>query len=194
ARTLPDRLRAVPGVRVRHGDRSHRDAPVRDPAPAPPVRGRPARAGAGRMRLPLSWLAEFIDLPDDRALADRLAMDGGFEDVIVEATGPDLSSIVVGHVLSREQHPNADRLSVCRVDVGDGAPRAIVCGAPNVAAGQKVAVALPGTELPGGAKIKKSKLRGVESQGMICSRRGGAAGRGGGGRVGVCAPRAGGGA
>src|SRR5262249_861904 len=129
------------------------------------------RAGAGRRRLRLSWLAEFIDLPDDRAVADRLAMDGGFEDVIVEATGPDLSSIVVGHVLSREQHPNADRLSVCRVDVGDGAPRAIVCGAPNVAAGQKVAVALPGTELPGGGKIKKSKRRGVESQGMICSRR-----------------------
>ncbi len=122
------------------------------------------------MRLPLSWLAEFIDLPSDRALADRLAM-AGFEDVVVEATGPDLSAIAVGLVVSCDRHPNADRLSVCRVDVGDGAPRTIVCGAPNVAAGQKVAVALPGTELPGGLKIKKSKLRGVESEGMICSRR-----------------------
>jgi phenylalanyl-tRNA synthetase beta chain len=123
------------------------------------------------MRLPLSWLAEFVDLPGDRALADRLAVDGGFEDVIVERTGPDLSALTVGEVLAREPHPNADRLSVCRVDVGDGTPRSIVCGAPNVAAGQKVAVALPGTELPGGVKIKKSKLRGVESEGMICSRR-----------------------
>jgi phenylalanyl-tRNA synthetase beta chain len=123
------------------------------------------------MRLPLSWLAEFADLPEEGALVDRLAMDGGFEDVRVEAIGPDLSALTIGHVLAREQHPNADRLSVCTVDVGDGTPRTIVCGAPNVAAGQKVVVALPGTELPGGMKIKKSKLRGVESQGMICSRR-----------------------
>jgi phenylalanyl-tRNA synthetase beta chain len=123
------------------------------------------------MRLPLSWLAELVDLPDDRALADRLAMNGGFEDVVVERVGPDLSAFTVGHVLAREPHPNADRLSVCRVDVGDGTPRTIVCGAPNVAAGQKVVVALPGSELPGGGKIKKSKLRGVESEGMICSRR-----------------------
>ncbi|TMA31550.1 MAG: phenylalanine--tRNA ligase subunit beta [Deltaproteobacteria bacterium] len=123
------------------------------------------------MRLPLSWLAEWIDLPGDRALADRLAMDGGFEDVVVEATGPDRAAIVVGKVEACERHPNADRLSVCRVDVGDGALRTIVCGAANVAAGQKVAVALPGTELPGGGKIKKSKLRGVKSEGMICSRR-----------------------
>ncbi len=123
------------------------------------------------MRLPLSWLAEFVDLPGDRALADRLAMDGGFEDVMVEATGPDLSSITVGLVVECARHPNADRLSVCRIDVGDGALRTIVCGAPNVAAGQKVAVALPGTDLPDGTRIKKSKLRGVESEGMICSRR-----------------------
>ncbi len=122
------------------------------------------------MRLPLSWLAEFIDLPGDRALADRLAM-AGFEDVVVLATGPDLSAIAVGRVLSRDPHPNAARLSVCRVDVGDGAPRTIVCGAPNVAAGQKVAVALPGASLPDGTMIREAKLRGVLSQGMICSRR-----------------------
>jgi phenylalanyl-tRNA synthetase beta chain len=122
------------------------------------------------MRLPLSWLAEFIALPDERALADRLAM-AGFEDVLVEGLGPDLSAIAVGRVDACEPHPNADRLRVCRVDVGDGALRTIVCGAANVAAGQKVAVALPGTALPDGTAIKKAKLRGVVSEGMICSRR-----------------------
>ena len=79
----------------------------------------------------------------------------------------------MGHVLERLPHPDADKLSVCRVDVGaaGGAPLSIVCGAPNVAAGQKVAVAVVGTTLPGDFKIKRSKIRGVESQGMICSRR-----------------------
>jgi phenylalanyl-tRNA synthetase beta chain len=73
---------------------------------------------------------------------------GGFEDVRVERSGPDLSAIRVGEVLERAAHPNADRLSVCRVAVGEGDPVVVVCGAPNVAAGQKVAVALPGTRLP----------------------------------------------
>ncbi len=122
------------------------------------------------MRLSLGWLAEFVDLPDDAELAGRLEL-GGFEDVGVERGGPDLSAIVVGRVEVREPHPNAERLSLCRVDVGDGAPRRIVCGAPNVAAGQRVAVALPGARLPDGTKIKKSKLRGEVSEGMICSRR-----------------------
>jgi phenylalanyl-tRNA synthetase beta chain len=122
------------------------------------------------MRLALSWLAEFVDLPEEAVLTERLEM-AGFEDVFVEATGPDLSPFVVGRVEARDPHPDADRLSVCRVDVGDGEPRSIVCGAPNVAAGQHVAVALPGVRLPDGTKIKKSKLRGVASQGMICSER-----------------------
>ncbi|MEM7411026.1 MAG: phenylalanine--tRNA ligase subunit beta [Myxococcota bacterium] len=122
------------------------------------------------MRLPLSWLSEFVDLPDDKTLEDKLNMSG-FEDAFVEDTGPDLSGVVVGRVEAREAHPNAERLSVCSVDVGDGTLRAIVCGAPNVAADQKVAVALPGTRLPDGTKIKKSKLRGVASEGMICSER-----------------------
>jgi phenylalanyl-tRNA synthetase beta chain len=91
------------------------------------------------MRLALSWLAEFVDLPDEAALTERLEM-AGFEDVFVEATGPDLGAIVVGRVEARAAHPDADRLSVCRVDVGDGTARPIVCGAPNVAAGQRVAV------------------------------------------------------
>src|SRR5690625_5134678 len=77
-------------------------------------------------------------------------------------------NIVVGHVVSCEQHPNADKLSLCQVDVGDEQLQ-IICGAPNVAQGQKVAVAKPGAVLPGEFKIKKVKLRGVESNGMICS-------------------------
>jgi phenylalanyl-tRNA synthetase beta chain len=120
--------------------------------------------------LSLDWLAEMIDLPPDAEIIDRLSMCG-FEDVMVHSSGPDLSAVVVGHVVTREQHPDADKLSVCTVDVGQGEPKTIVCGAPNVAAGQRVAVALPGTTLPDGTKIKKSKLRGVVSKGMICSTR-----------------------
>lgn len=122
------------------------------------------------MRLSLEWLAEWIDLPAPDELVHRLDM-GGFEDARVEQTGPDLSALQVGLVLSREPHPNADRLSLCRVDLGEDEPVEIVCGAPNVAAGQKVAVARPGTTLPDGTKLKKSKIRGVSSHGMICSAR-----------------------
>jgi phenylalanyl-tRNA synthetase beta chain len=120
------------------------------------------------MRLALEWLAEWIELPPDAELAERLEM-GGFEDVRVERTGPDLSAIRVGQVLERRAHPNADRLSLCRVDLGAGDPIEVVCGAPNVAAGQKVAVALPGTRLPDGRKLGRAKIRGVVSNGMICS-------------------------
>ena len=122
------------------------------------------------MRLPLAWLAEYVALPPAAELAHRLEM-AGFEDVLVQELGPDLSELRVGLVARCERHPDADKLSVCQVDVGDGALRSIVCGAPNVAAGQKVAVALPGSRLPDGTKIKKAKLRGVVSEGMICSRR-----------------------
>ncbi len=121
------------------------------------------------MRLSTGWLAEWIDLPEDvDVLADRLTM-AGIEIEGIERAGSDLSAIRVGHVLERNPHPNADRLSVCSVDLGGDAPVEIVCGAPNVAAGQKVAVAVPGTVLPDGTKLKKSKIRGVASQGMICS-------------------------
>jgi phenylalanyl-tRNA synthetase beta chain len=91
--------------------------------------------------------------------------------VRVEATGPDLSAVCVGLVRERARHPNADRLSVCRVDVGAGEPLEIVCGAPNVAAGQKVAVARVGTRLPDGRTLERAKLRGVVSNGMILSAR-----------------------
>jgi len=122
------------------------------------------------MRLALEWLAEWIDLPAEPVLALHLEM-AGFEDVVVHHAGPDLSAVRVGLVLERRAHPDADRLSVCRVDVGEGEPVEIVCGAPNVAAGQKVAVALPGTALPDGTKLSRAKIRGVASNGMICSTR-----------------------
>ena len=82
---------------------------------------------------------------------------------------PAAEGFVIGKVLESEKHPDADRLSVCTVDTGDGDPRTIVCGAPNVAAGQTVPVALPGATMPGGTKLGKAKLRGVESHGMILS-------------------------
>lgn len=120
------------------------------------------------MRVPLGWLAEWIDLPERSALEERLTV-GGLEIEEVIEIGPDLSAIRVGQVLERRPHPDADRLSVCLVDLGDEDPLEIVCGAPNVAAGQKVAVAIHGTVLPGGLKIKRSKIRGVKSHGMICA-------------------------
>ncbi|MFQ5418306.1 MAG: phenylalanine--tRNA ligase subunit beta, partial [Myxococcota bacterium] len=119
------------------------------------------------MRLSLEWLAEFIDLPPGRELADRLNL-GGFEDVEVEIGGPDLTGVVVGHVLEHVAHPGADRLSLCRVDRGDEIFD-VVCGAPNVAVGQKIAYAPAGTRLPDGRVLKKAKIRGVVSNGMICS-------------------------
>ena len=123
------------------------------------------------MRVPLSWLSEWIDLPESREELQRRLTLGGLEIEGVERMGPDLSAIRVGRVVERAPHPNADRLSFCRVDVGEGDPLEIVCGAPNVAADQKVAVALSGTVLPDGTKLKKSKIRGVTSNGMICSAR-----------------------
>ena len=120
------------------------------------------------MRVPLRWLAEWIPLPDEAELLARLTQ-GGLEVEEVVRVGPDLSGVRVGHVVARDKHPNADRLSLCRVDLGDGEPAEIVCGAPNVAAGQKVAVVSPGATLPDGRKLEKAKIRGVTSHGMICS-------------------------
>ena len=120
------------------------------------------------MRLPLKWLHEYTtpDLPV-RDLATRLAMTGTEVDRIHVHGVPDIANFVVGRVLSAEQHPDADRLKVCMVDVGDQEPQQIVCGAPNVAAGQTVGVARPGAVMPDGTKLGKAKLRGVVSNGMI---------------------------
>ncbi len=123
------------------------------------------------MRVPYSWLSEYCDpgIPAEK-LAVRLAMTGT-EVERVTTTGPlSATGFVVGKVRSVEPHPDADRLRVCTVDTGDAeGARTIVCGAPNVAAGQIVPVVKPGARMPGGMKIKKTKLRGVGSNGMILS-------------------------
>ena len=120
------------------------------------------------MRVPVEWLDEYCspDMPADE-LATRLAMTGTEVDRIEHHGVRELEHFVVGRVLSAEQHPDADRLKVCVVDVGGGVESQIVCGAPNVAAGQTVAVARPGSVMPDGTKLKKAKLRGQESNGMI---------------------------
>jgi phenylalanyl-tRNA synthetase beta chain len=120
------------------------------------------------MRVPYSWLREYCD-PGVGAeeLADRLVMTGTEVERIDVAGPPKADNFVVGKVTEAVQHPDADRLRVCTVDVGEEVPRTIVCGAPNVAAGQTVAVALPGARMPGGEKLRKAKLRGVASEGMI---------------------------
>jgi phenylalanyl-tRNA synthetase beta chain len=116
------------------------------------------------------WLAEYVDLSgiSPEELAEKIT-NSGIEVESVTLLNEGLKGVVVGHVLEREQHPNADKLSKCLVDIGEGAPVQIICGAPNVAKGQKVAVAKVGAVLPGNFKIKKAKLRGEESYGMICS-------------------------
>ena len=121
------------------------------------------------MRAPSSWLRSYCD-PQLSAeeLADELAMHSIEVERIDHIGAPSSDSFVVGKVLSVEKHPDADKLSVCEVDAGDGT-RTIVCGAPNVAAGQTVPVALPGAVMPDGTRLGKARLRGVESDGMILS-------------------------
>jgi phenylalanyl-tRNA synthetase beta chain len=122
------------------------------------------------VRVPYSWLREYCDPGVEVGeIAERLVMTGTEVERIGAVGPPSAEGFVVGRVGSAEQHPDADRLRVCRVDTGDGSERTIVCGAPNVAAGQTVAVALPGARMPGGEKLRKAKLRGVASEGMILS-------------------------
>src|SRR5665647_702183 len=128
------------------------------------------------MQFPESWLREFCNPPlSTEQLADTLTM-AGLEVEELKPVAPAFSSIVVGEIVQAVQHPNADRLRVCTVDVGQAALLTIVCGAPNARAGIKVPCAMVGAELPPGEDgkpflIKVSKLRGVESCGMMCSAR-----------------------
>ncbi len=120
------------------------------------------------MKVPLSWLREYVDIElSPKELADKLTFSGT-EVEGIDTLGGDLSGVVVGHVLAVDKHPNADRLTVCRVNSG-AAELVVVCGAPNVRAGAKVPLAGIGTTLPNGLKIKKAKVRGVESFGMLCA-------------------------
>jgi phenylalanyl-tRNA synthetase beta chain len=122
------------------------------------------------MRVPYSWLREYCDPGvEPGELAERLAMTGTEVERVSAVGPPSAENFVVGRVLSAEPHPNADRLRVCKLDTGDDNERIVVCGAPNVAAGQTVPVALPGATMPGGMEIGEAKLRGVRSAGMICS-------------------------
>jgi phenylalanyl-tRNA synthetase beta chain len=120
------------------------------------------------MRVPLHWLHEYCAPElDPAALADRLDMTGTAVERVETHGVSGLEHFVVGKVLDAHQHPDADRLRVCLVDTGDGAPAQIVCGAPNVATGQTVAVAKPGAVMPDGTRLKAAKLRGQPSNGMI---------------------------
>jgi phenylalanyl-tRNA synthetase beta chain len=124
------------------------------------------------MRVPLPWLREYCDPGlDARAIEERLTMTGTKVEAVHELGVPSTENFVVARVISAEQHPDADRLKVCMVELGEDAPATIVCGAPNVAAGQTVAVARPGAVMPGGQKLGKAKLRGVVSEGMILAAR-----------------------
>ncbi len=121
------------------------------------------------MLISLNWLRDYVDVPESaEKLAEDLTMLGLNVEGVEHRPNP-LSEFVVGRVLECERHPDADKLSVCKVDVGDGEARNIVCGAPNVREGLTVSVILPGKQLPDGLKIRKTKLRGVKSEGMICS-------------------------
>ncbi|WP_397380487.1 phenylalanine--tRNA ligase subunit beta [Prosthecobacter sp.] len=122
------------------------------------------------MQVSLSWLSTHLDLSSYTVpqLSDLLTF-AGVEVEGIEERGVATDKVVVAQIQSFEQHPNADKLSVCQVDDGSGTLRQIVCGAKNFKAGDKVPLALPGAVLPGGFAIKEGKLRGVDSLGMLCS-------------------------
>ena len=121
------------------------------------------------MKFSEHWLRTLVDPPiDSDSLAHALTM-AGLEVEESEKAAPAFSGVVAARVLEVERHPNADRLTVCRVDAGSGGPLSIVCGAPNVAKGIVVPCALVGASLPAGLEIRKTSMRGVESQGMLCS-------------------------
>ena len=120
------------------------------------------------MRISYNWLSEYVQLPAPEELARRLTAVG-LEVEAIERTGANLTGIVAARIVASEKHPDAEKLSVTRVDAGQGEPLQIVCGAKNYQVGDVVPLATVGTVLPGGTRIEKAKLRGVESSGMLCS-------------------------
>jgi len=120
------------------------------------------------MRISYKWLSEYLELPPVDELARRLTAVG-LEVEAIERVGAGLSGVVAARILASERHPDAEKLSVTRVDIGDGEPLQVVCGAKNYQVGDVVPLAKVGTTLPGGTRIERAKLRGVESHGMLCS-------------------------
>ena len=125
------------------------------------------------MRFSESWLREWVDPPvDTRGLVDQLTRAGLEVDSVEPAASPGgFSGVVVADVVECRPHPNADRLKVCVVDSGWGEPVEVVCGAPNAQAGMRAALARPGARIGGGVKVRRSKIRGTVSEGMLCSMR-----------------------
>ena len=120
------------------------------------------------MKAPIGWLGDYVDINlDTKGLADAMTLSGSKVEGI-ESLGEDISHVVVGRILSLGGHPDADRLQIAKVDVGDDVIQ-IVTGAKNITVGDCVPIALVGATLSGGIKISKGKLRGVESFGMMCS-------------------------
>src|SRR5215831_7979818 len=121
------------------------------------------------MKFSVNWLKEFVDLPKDAEDIAELLTRAGVETENIETRGVKIDQEIVSQITASSRHPNADRLTVCEVDDGSGTKRQIVCGATNYKVGDKVPLALPGAKLPNGTEIRKSQLRGVESEGMLCS-------------------------
>src|SRR5436190_10046940 len=121
------------------------------------------------MKFSANWLGEFVDLPKNAEEIAELLTRAGVETENIETRGAKIDKVIVSKVTASSRHPNADRLTVCEVEDGSGTKRQIVCGATNYKIGNKVPLALPGTKLSNGTEIRKSKVRGVESEGMLCS-------------------------
>src|SRR5881394_1833548 len=121
------------------------------------------------MKFSVNWLREFVDLPKNPEDIAELLTRAGIETKNIETRGANIDNVIVSQITASSRHPNADRLTVCEVNDGSGTKRQIVCGASNYKVGDKVPLALPGAKLPNGTEIRKSELRGVESEGMLCS-------------------------
>ena len=121
------------------------------------------------MKFSVNWLRGFVDLPKNPEDIAELLTRCGIETKNIETRGANIDKVIVSQITASSSHPNADRLSVCEVDDGSGTKRQIVCGATNYKVSDKVLLALPGAKLPNGTEIRKSKLRGVDSEGMLCS-------------------------
>src|SRR5438093_3512457 len=121
------------------------------------------------MKFYVNWLREFVDRPRNAEEIAKLLTRAGVETENIETRGAKIDNVMVSQITASSRHPNADRLTVCEVDDGSGMKRQIVCGATNYKVGDKVPLALPGAKLPNGTEIRNSKLRGIESEGMLCS-------------------------